>query len=501
MRKVSDKHEKEKEQLEGRVASLQGEVGTKDSELKQHTSQIVQLEAGIGEKTTKEAELQSENTRIQALQTENARILQEKKAAITNLNDEKRALEAENERLTQSCSDQEKRLQGHQAEMNELLGQIEDTSNTPHEATDLNQLRHELEKANSSISEKQTEIERLQTQVQALERQHNEKASAAVKGKDQAQALADADRINKLGEQLDKASANSTAHQSQVKTLEERVEGLQDNLENERKVGRLKREVEGKDQEVDEIQQQTAATIRDLNSKLASEEGRRRRVFEELQQMRGNIRVMCRIRPLKDENVKQLGILTKPSKTHGKPASLQLAQKLKNVAGFPKTDLTVEQVFERVFLPTESNDDVFVEIGQLLQSFLDGNKVCIFCYGKTGTGKTYTMCNEDNNRNGSESGTHKNDGIIPRATKMGFDEAAELQKIGWTVKLEGCCYEIYNHELYPLRSGKRKEKQLDEKHLEGRKNFQVNEPEFQPLNDLEQTKRSIEYGQEVSSTQ
>jgi kinesin family protein C1 len=52
--------------------------------------------------------------------------------------------------------------------------------------------------------------------------------------------------------------------------------------------------------------------------------------------------------------------------------------------------------------------DVFAEVSQLVQSALDGYKVCLFSYGQTGAGKTHTML-------GCGSGEQR--GIIPRAVE------------------------------------------------------------------------------------
>jgi len=71
---------------------------------------------------------------------------------------------------------------------------------------------------------------------------------------------------------------------------------------------------------------------------------------------------------------------------------------------------------------------VFEEVSDLVQSALDGFKVCLFSYGQTGAGKTHTM-------QGSRS--YEGQGIIPRAISkvcgagMGWDGMGCCTKAQW----------------------------------------------------------------------
>lgn len=43
-------------------------------------------------------------------------------------------------------------------------------------------------------------------------------------------------------------------------------------------------------------------------------------------------------------------------------------------------------------------DDVFLEIEPVIKSVIDGYNACIFAYGQTGTGKTFTMVRKDQSK-------------------------------------------------------------------------------------------------------
>ncbi|KAI7752481.1 hypothetical protein M8C21_012578, partial [Ambrosia artemisiifolia] len=96
----------------------------------------------------------------------------------------------------------------------------------------------------------------------------------------------------------------------------------------------------------------------------------------------------------------------------------------------------------KVFVPESSQDEVFVEVSQLVQSALDGYKVCIFAYGQTGSGKTHTMM-----------GTSENDddkGLIPRSLEQIFESRQMLQNQGWKYEMQVSMLEIYNETIRDL---------------------------------------------------
>ncbi|KAK3119338.1 hypothetical protein QOZ80_9BG0718300 [Eleusine coracana subsp. coracana] len=106
-----------------------------------------------------------------------------------------------------------------------------------------------------------------------------------------------------------------------------------------------------------------------------------RKLYNQIQDLRGNIRVYCRVRPFLPGKVsssssvdgiedRTITILV-PSK-YGKDARKSFT-------------------FNRVFGPLATQEEVFSDMQPLIRSVLDGFNVCIFAYGQTGSGKTFTM--------------------------------------------------------------------------------------------------------------
>ncbi|KAG5957855.1 hypothetical protein E4U57_001691 [Claviceps arundinis] len=180
--------------------------------------------------------------------------------------------------------------------------------------------------------------------------------------------------------------------------------------------------------------QEALSAAEEAQHKLIKEETERRVLFNKYQELKGNIRVMCRVRPCTgDDGTKQAGISFPDEKTS---AEIVLAgpEERTSLGIVSRKNYPFE--FDRVFPPAISNDEIFDEISQLVQSALDGYNVCIFCYGQTGSGKTYTMSSED--------------GMIPRATHMIYDTMTKLKEKSWEYTMEGSFVEVYNEELHDL---------------------------------------------------
>lgn len=96
--------------------------------------------------------------------------------------------------------------------------------------------------------------------------------------------------------------------------------------------------------------------------------------------IQGNIRVLCRVRPVLPAEKRRLELTDK---------------QIQEIAKFPDYN-TMEFnsnpfEFDRVFPPSTTQRNVFDECEAIVRAVMTGVKGSIFVYGQTGAGKTYTM--------------------------------------------------------------------------------------------------------------
>ncbi|TRY69930.1 hypothetical protein TCAL_12627 [Tigriopus californicus] len=197
--------------------------------------------------------------------------------------------------------------------------------------------------------------------------------------------------------------------------------------------------------ELEKLASQQAAQIDQHRENERAFETERRRLHNTIQELKGNIRVFCRVRPLLKGEVEKVG----PNIRHIEFVS-ENSLELKRIADSPNESIAsgikgknskYDFEFDRVFGPNAKQAQVFEEICQLVQSAIDGYNVCVFAYGQTGSGKTFTM------EGGEEPG---NEGMIPLTLDMIYQETKKLEGKGWTYKMEASFLEIYNEEIRDL---------------------------------------------------
>ncbi|KAL7169048.1 hypothetical protein ACSBR2_034139 [Camellia fascicularis] len=106
-----------------------------------------------------------------------------------------------------------------------------------------------------------------------------------------------------------------------------------------------------------------------------------RNLYNMVQDLKGNIRVYCRIRPAFSAEARNVIDFI------GEDGSLVVLDPLK-----PQKDGRKVFQFNHVFGQTATQDEIFKDTQPAIRSVMDGYNVCIFAYGQTGSGKTHTMC-------------------------------------------------------------------------------------------------------------
>jgi kinesin family protein C1 len=99
-----------------------------------------------------------------------------------------------------------------------------------------------------------------------------------------------------------------------------------------------------------------------------------------------------------------------------------------------------EYHFDHIFGETSTQEQVYEEVSQLVESALDGNRACVMAYGQTGSGKSFTMI-----------GSADQKGLIPRAAEQIFAEAAGTRaSLGWKFRVKISAYQIYNNAIQDM---------------------------------------------------
>jgi Kinesin motor domain len=180
----------------------------------------------------------------------------------------------------------------------------------------------------------------------------------------------------------------------------------------------------------------------EIRAQLVTEMSLRRKLHNELQDLKGNVRVFCRIRPVSDISIE--------SGLYGCVRQIDDERFTLVQKGFLR-----DFMFDRLFGPESSNIRVSNEVAPFAVSVVDGYNVCIFAYGITGSGKTHTM-----------QGVTGDPGIYETSFGQIFKLIAEREVIetsgtGWSYpRIAIAVIEVYNDEIFDLQSKSQEKLQL-----------------------------------------
>lgn len=184
------------------------------------------------------------------------------------------------------------------------------------------------------------------------------------------------------------------------------------------------------------------------DERISKEMEKSRKYYNEIQELRGNIRVYCRIKPSLKLNNNNNNTITNNTKCvcSSDYSTVNLCSKKTNVIKNKDNnnlliyDYTYE--YDYVFSENSKQEEVFEEVKPLVMLSLDGYNSCIFAYGETGSGKTYTM-----------EGYENNYGIIYRTFEVLFNEKKikeENNDNKIKIKYRMYMVEIYNETVRDL---------------------------------------------------
>ena len=173
------------------------------------------------------------------------------------------------------------------------------------------------------------------------------------------------------------------------------------------------------------LELRTEGLVKDLQEyrqELKDSVRQRKLLHNQLEDLRGKIRVFCRIRPMSEQEYQRnCGNITTiiddfSFNVEANPGKLK------------------KYSFDAVFGPSATQEEVFEDTRRLIQSAVDGFNVCIFAYGQTGSGKTYTI-----------QGYQGKAGIIPRGIDELFGIVAGLSA-NYSCSIN--CYMVELHMLH-----------------------------------------------------
>ncbi|GBG25436.1 Kinesin, putative [Hondaea fermentalgiana] len=381
-----------------------------------------QLEALRGEiKTLRE----SFESQVERLESE----VQSARASETEANERLGAAEKDANALRDEVASREAALE----EKSRALDESEQAMATARESheTAMTSVQAKLQQSVQQLKESSTALADLEKLKEEMEREHEEEREEAAKIRAEIEDTFHS-TVERLEEEMERREQESLAGLAQFKQeFEERLA----NTEAERDAAlaateEVKRQAEAAQAAaLAALEDELMGQVDEYRQRYIRESSLRKRVHNELMDLKGNIRVYCRVRP----------VLPMERKRSSTDALDVTSFPVENEIEITRDEASTNRFeFDAVFAQKSTQEQVFEDISPLVTSTLDGYDVCIFAYGQTGSGKTFTM-----------EGSRENPGVNLRALQRLFQlrhDRREEETFAFSVSI----LEIYNESVRDL---------------------------------------------------
>jgi hypothetical protein len=233
-------------------------------------------------------------------------------------------------------------------------------------------------------------------------------------------------QVSELEKKLEELKQNLAQAESNLAVKETELSSIQVNVNELEELREMKEDIDRKNEQTAALLKMQGAQLAEFEALYKEEQILRKRYFNIIEDMKGKIRVYCRLRPLtQKENLdKEQNVLS-------------------NVDEFTvehtwRDDKAKQHIYDRVFGDNATQEDVFDDTRYLVQSAVDGYNVCIFAYGQTGSGKTFTIYGSDSNP-----------GLTPLATSELF-KILHRDSTKYSFSLKAYMVELYQDTLIDL---------------------------------------------------
>ncbi|CAI0396392.1 unnamed protein product [Linum tenue] len=265
------------------------------------------------------------------------------------------------------------------------------------QAEELHTMQENLEKLrneNMLLEEKISRLEKKKIEIEVRERNFDQERKASKF------------RISELEKKLEVATQDLTIVKSTLANREADYSALQNNLKELEDLREMKEDIDRKNEQTAAILKMQGAQLAEMEALYKEEQVLRKRYFNMIEDMKGKIRVYCRLRPLNEK---------------------EIAGRERQIVS-STDEFTVEHPWK----------DDKAKQHYLVQSAVDGYNVCIFAYGQTGSGKTFTIYGSDGNP-----------GLTLRATAEIFNILKRDSK-KFSFSLKAYMVELYQDTLVDL---------------------------------------------------